>query len=113
MPAALEAWSPNCWTIKKVPLQASLGQRNGVDRAMSFFHRVVGEVISLKIDRKCLGDVLARRQGKCQLLKLMQSMNLPVAGHREHRDARQADKVERILQDVHPHTHCSGRGPYC
>ena len=113
MPTALEAWSPNHQTIKEVLLQASLGQRNGMDRNMSFFHRIVGEVISLKMDRKCLGDVLARRQGKCQLLKLMQSLNLPVAGHRRHRDARQADKVERILQDVHPHTHCSRRGPYC
>ena len=84
-----------------------------MDRSMSFFHRIVGEVISLKMDMKCLGDVLATWQGKCQLLKLMQSLNLLVVGHREHRDARQADKVERILQDLRPRTHCSRRGPYC
>lgn len=74
-------------------------------RAMSSSHRLVGEVILLKMDRKGLRDALARWLGKYQLLVLMESLSLLVAGYRERRAASQVDKVERALQDVRPHTH--------
>lgn len=57
------------------------------------------------MDTKGLRDALARWPGKCQLLVLMESLTLLVAGYRERRAASQADKWRGFFKTcVHTHT---------